>query len=273
MQNAGLAALGLDWRYLACEVRPDDLHSAIMGARAMHFIGLNLTVPHKLLAMNMMDVLDESATEWGAVNTIRFEGRNGKGEWQPLHAFDTAPDELRNHGFNTDADAITQSPREDLGMEVRGESVLLLGAGGAGRVAALKLASAGVKMLHLVNRTVSKAEAIAGEIRVRFPAVEIAVGLPNGEVDLVINATSLGLKKDDPLPIENFPLANARTAFDMIYQPAETPFLAAAREGGCRTANGLGMLLHQGATALEIWSGQAAPLDTMRAALKEAVYA
>jgi shikimate dehydrogenase len=273
MQNAGIAALGLDWRYLACEVRPNDLHSAITGARAMHFIGLNLTVPHKLLALNMMDVLDQSATEWGAVNTIRFEGRDGEGDWQPLHAFETAPAELRSHGFNTDAEAITQSLREDLSMEVRGESVLLLGAGGAGRVAALKLASAGVKTLHLVNRTVSKAEAIAGEIHVRFPAVEVAVGPPAGEVDLVMNATSLGLKKDDPLPIESFPLANARAAFDMIYQPAETPFLAAAREAGCRTANGLGMLLHQGATALEIWSGQAAPLDAMRAALKEAVYA
>lgn len=273
MQNAGIAALGLDWRYLACEVHPDDLHSAINGARTMHFIGLNLTVPHKLLAINMMDVLDESASEWGAVNTIRFEGRDANGDWQPLHMFDNAPAELRSHGFNTDADAITQSLREDLGMEVRGETILLLGAGGAGRVAALKLASAGAKSLHLVNRTASKAEAIAGEIRVRFPAVEVAVGLPQGEVDLAMNATSLGLKKGDPLPGEGFPLAKARAAFDMIYQPAETPFLAAAREAGCRTANGLGMLLHQGATALEIWSGQSAPLDAMRAALKETVYA
>ena len=241
----------------------------------MHFIGLNLTVPHKLLAMNMMDVLDESAREWGAVNTIRFEGCNGDDDWQPLHTFETAPVKLRSHGFNTDADAITQSLREDLGMEIRGESVLLLGAGGAGRVAALKLASAGVKSLHIINRTASKAEAISGEIHVRFPAVKVNVGLPKGEIDLIINATSLGLKKDDPLPLDTstFKLENTRAAFDMIYQPAETPFLTAAREAGCRTANGLGMLLHQGATALEIWSGQSAPLDAMRAALKEAVYA
>ena len=273
MQNAGIAALGLDWRYTAAEVRPEQLAESIQGARAMHYIGLNLTVPHKLLAVDMMDVLDETAREWGAVNTVRFEGREAGGEWQPLHAFEMAPAELRSHGFNTDADAITQSLREDLAMEVRGESILLLGAGGAGRVAALKLASVGVRSLYLVNRTASKAEAIAGEIRERFPAVEIAIGPPTGNVDLVINATSLGLKKDDPLPIENFPFSNARAAFDMVYQPAETPFLAACREAGCRTANGLGMLLHQGATALEIWSGQTAPLEAMREALKEAIYA
>ncbi len=275
MQNAGIFALGLNWRYLACEVRTEDLHAAISGARTMHFVGLNLTVPHKLLAMNMMDVLDESAREWGAVNTIRFEGCNDDHDWQPLHTFETAPAKLRSHGFNTDADAITQSLREDLGMEVRGENVLLLGAGGAGRVAALKLASAGVKSLHLINRTTSKAEAIAEEIHARFPAVKVNVGLPEGEIDLIMNATSLGLKKDDPLPLDTstFHLKNARSAFDMIYQPAETPFLAAAREAGCRTANGLSMLLHQGASALEIWSRQSAPLDTMRAALKEAVYA
>ena len=271
MQNAGLSALGLDWRYLACEVRPEELEEAITGARAMHFIGLNLTVPHKLLALEMMDVLDESAREWGAVNTVRFEGREVGGEWQPLHALDAAPSELRSHGFNTDADAITQSLREDLGMEVRGESVLLLGAGGAGRVAALKLAASGAKTLHLVNRTMAKAEALAAEVSERFPGVTVAVGLPEAEVDLVLNATSLGLKAGDPQPGEGFALERARAVFDMIYRPAETPLLAMARAAGCRAANGMGMLLHQGAKALEIWSGQAAPLEAMRTALKEAL--
>jgi shikimate dehydrogenase len=271
MQNAGLSALGLDWRYLACEVRPEELGEAITGARAMHFIGLNLTVPHKLLALEMMDVLDESAREWGAVNTVRFEGREVGGEWQPLHALDAAPSELRSHGFNTDADAITQSLREDLGMEVRGESVLLLGAGGAGRVAALKLAASGAKTLHLVNRTMAKAEALAAEVSERFPGVTVAVGLPEAEVDLVLNATSLGLKAGDPQPGEGFALERARAVFDMIYRPAETPLLAMARAAGCRAANGMGMLLHQGAKALEIWSGQAAPLEAMRTALKEAL--
>ena len=273
MQNAGLAALGLDWRYTAAEVRPEQLAEAIAGAQAMHYVGLNLTVPHKLLALDMVDVLDESASEWGAVNTILFEDQTESGDWRALHEFETAPENVRSHGYNTDADGITQSLREDLGMEVRGESILLLGAGGAGRVAALKIAAKGVKDLFLINRTASKAEAIAAEIRERFPAVNVSVGYPPAEVDLVLNATSLGLRPDDPLPFDSatFSLGKTRAAYDMVYRPAETPLLTAAAEAGCKTANGLGMLLHQGAKALEIWTGQSAPLDVMRTALKEAM--
>ena len=273
MQNAGLAALGLDWRYTAAEVRPEQLAEAIAGAQAMHYVGLNLTVPHKLLALDMVDVLDESASEWGAVNTILFEGQTESGDWRALHEFETAPENVRSHGYNTDADGITQSLREDLGMEVRGESILLLGAGGAGRVAALKIAAKGVKDLFLINRTASKAEAIAAEIRERFSAVNVSVGYPPAEVDLVLHATSLGLKPDDPLPYDPaaFSLGKTRAVYDMVYRPAETPLLTAAAEAGCKTANGLGMLLHQGAKALEIWTGQSAPLDVMRTALKEAI--
>ena len=274
MQNAGIGALELDWRYTAAEVRPEQLREAINGAKAMHYVGLNLTVPHKLLAMDMVDILDESAREWGAVNTILFEGEREDGQWQAIHEFESAPEKTRSHGFNTDADGITQSLREDLGMEVRGESILLLGAGGAGRVAALKLAATGVKDLFLLNRTVSKAEAIAHEIRQRFPAVNVSVSYPNSEVDLVINATSLGLEEGDPLPLDldTFSLDKSRAVYDMIYQPSQTPFLTSAQEAGCKYANGLGMLLYQGAKALEIWSGQSAPVDIMRSALKEAIY-
>ncbi len=90
MQNAGITALGLDWRYLAFDVHPDHLREAIAGARRMNFLGLNLTVPHKLLAVDMVDALDESARKWGAVNTIRFEARDAAGQWQPLsHNFQT----------------------------------------------------------------------------------------------------------------------------------------------------------------------------------------
>ena len=159
-------------------------------------------------------------------------------------------------------------------MEVRGEEILLRGAGGAGHVAAMKIAATGVKRLFLVNRTVSKAEAIAFEIQQRFPAVEVTVGYPQNEVDLVLNSTSLGLQQNEPLPLDTsaFALNQSRAVYDMIYKPTETPLLAAAKAAGCKTANGLGMLLHQGAKALEIWSGQTAPIDVMRAALKEAVY-
>ncbi|MEN9574025.1 MAG: Shikimate 5-dehydrogenase [Verrucomicrobiota bacterium] len=275
MHNPALAALGLDWRYLACDVHPERLREAIAGAQAMKFIGLNLTIPHKLLAVDIVDELDVSAKTWGAVNTVRFEAKDASGTWLPLAKVN--PDdigELRSHGFNTDADAITRSLREDLGFEPRGASVLLLGAGGAGRTAALKLASEGVGTLWLVNRTASKAEEVAAEIRTRFPAVRAVVGYPSGSVDLLLNATSLGLKPGDGSPLDeaHFALAQARTVYDMIYRPAETPLLRAAKAAGCQVANGLGMLLYQGVKALEIWTGQPAPVELMRAALLQNVY-
>lgn len=260
MHNAAFAALGLNWRYLAFEVQPDDLRAAITGAKAMGFIGLNLTVPHKLLALEMMDALDESAEKWGAVNTIQFEA-NKSGATRAI-------------GFNTDADAITESLREDLGLSLRGTKVLLLGTGGAGRTAALKLATENVAELFLVNRTQTRAEAIALEIKNQFPSVRVEIGYPKTDIDLLINATSLGMKPDDSLPLDEkqFSLKQARAVYDMIYRPAETKLLAAAKKSGCKTANGLGMLLHQGAKAFEIWTGKPAPLKIMRRAAEQSIY-
>jgi shikimate dehydrogenase len=277
MQNAGIAALGLDWRYVACAVRPETLKEALAGAAAMRFLGVNLTVPHKLLALDMMDVLDASARRWGAVNTVRFEGQDTSGAWRPLgEVGDDAVSAIRMQGFNTDADAIIRALREDAGVTAAGARVLLLGAGGAGRVAALRLAVEGVKELWLVNRTESKAAEVAKEILAADPAMagRVRVGYPEGPVDLVLNATSAGLKPGDPLPYDTtrFDPSRAGAAYDMIYRPAETPFLAEARKKGLRTANGLGMLLYQGAAALEIWSGRTAPVDVMRTALWDHVY-
>ena len=131
MHNAAFAALGLNWRYLALEVDPKNLAAAIAGARAMHFAGLNLTVPHKLLAMDLVDELDVSAKTWGAVNTIRFDVQSSKSETQSHQ-----PGEVRAVGFNTDADGLANSLREDLAVELLGAKVVLLGAGGAGRTVA-----------------------------------------------------------------------------------------------------------------------------------------
>jgi shikimate dehydrogenase len=178
MHNAAYKALGLNWRYVAFEVDPKNLRAAIEGAKAMNFAGFNLTVPHKLLAVEMVDNLDESAKIFGAVNTIKFETTHGK---------------VRAVGFNTDADAIAISLCEDLKLKLRGAKVLLLGAGGAGRTAALKLASEKVAEMFLVNRTLIKAEEIAREIRKRFPSVNVSTGYPETKIDLVLNATSLGL--------------------------------------------------------------------------------
>lgn len=255
MHNAAFAELGLNWRYVACEVDPLRLRAAIAGAQAMGFAGLNLTVPHKLLAVDLVDALDASARKWGAVNTIRF-------------------DEHGSTGFNTDAEAIVTALREDLQVELRGARVLLLGAGGAGRTAALKLAAENVAELYLVNRTRSKAVALAEEIRGQSPSLSVSADYPPGGVDLLLNATSLGLQPGDESPLDEtrFSLPRARAVYDMIYRPAETALLRAARLAGCKSANGLGMLLHQGARAFEIWTGQTAPLAAMRRALAEAVY-
>lgn len=259
MHNAAFKALGLNWRYLAFEVDPKNLRAAIEGARAMNFAGVNLTVPHKLLAFEMVDELDKSAKMFRAVNTIEFQRKGEK---------------VRAIGFNTDADAIVISIHEELKLKLRGASVLLLGAGGAGRTAALKLASENVASLFLINRTQSKAEEIAREIRKRFPAMAVSTSYPESKIDLVLNATSLGLKPGDASPLDGkrFSLRQTRAVYDMIYRPAQTRLLSAAQKAGCKTANGLGMLLHQGAKAFEIWTGKSAPLGIMRRALEKNIY-
>jgi shikimate dehydrogenase len=261
MHNAAFAALGLNWRYLAFEVDPKNLSAALEGAKAMNFAGLNLTVPHKLLAVAMVDSLDESAKKWGAVNTIKFV-QSPKSKVQSAI------------GFNTDADAIVAALREDLKIKLRGAKILLLGAGGAGRTAALKLASEKVAELFLVNRTRSKAEEIAAGIKKQFPSAKVFIGFPKTKMDLILNATSLGLKIDDSSPLDEkqFSLKQTCAVYDMIYRPTETALLKAAKSAGCKTANGLGMLLHQGAKAFEIWTGKSAPLDVMRRALEQNIY-
>jgi shikimate dehydrogenase len=275
MHNAAFARLGLNWRYLAFEVHPDNLRAAIAGARAMQFSGLNLTVPHKLLAMQIVDALDESSKTWGAVNTVRFEAKNAAGEWRPLHEFsESISGEIRTQGFNTDSDGIARALREDLGLKLAGLKVLQVGTGGAGQVAALRMAMEGVAELFLAEYVVSKAEAVAAEIRRRYPRVKVTIGFPKGEVDLLINATPIGLKAGDPSPVDEkqFSLRQARAVYDMVYKPAETKLLALAKAAGCKTSNGLGMLLHQGAKAFEIWNGRPAPLAVMRRALEQNIY-
>lgn len=270
MQNAGIAALAKDWRYLAYDVHPDELRQAIDGAKAMKFIGLNLTVPHKLLAVEMVDAIDPRAKKWGAVNTVVFE-TNVSGKWAPLgtvEGFEAG--EVRSHGYNTDADAIVQSLLEDFSWTtLRGASVLLLGAGGAARSCALRLAEEKVGTIYLINRTKEKAVQLGAEIAKENPKVNLKYEYPPGTVDLVINGTSLGLKATDALPIDLDWLKGRKPkrVYDMIYRPAQTAFLKEAQKIGCKTANGLGMLLYQGARALELWSGEKAPIKIMREAL------
>lgn len=302
MQNAALAALHLNWRYLALEVPPGQLREAIEGARAMRFLGLNLTVPHKLAAVAMADEIDGQARLWGAVNTIVFETRAGDGPWTPLVRVPSDQiGQVRAHGFNTDGDALAQAIMEDFAWpDLGGASVLLLGAGGAARTAALRLAQEGIASLLLLNRTQEKAMELAAQVAAHFPSVEVQVviqspgngaelktealknrtpiqmapGWPERRVDLLLNATSLGLKADDPLPVDAQWLKShpPRRVYDMIYRPAQTALLRAAKEAGCAVANGVSMLLYQGAKALQLWTGQPAPLEVMRRALEKNVY-
>lgn len=275
MHNAAFRELKLNWVYLAFDVLPERLKEAIDGARTMKFIGLNLTVPHKIIAFNIVDFVDSTATAWGAVNTIRFEAMDANGNWRPLIDFkEDVPDEIRAHGFNTDAEAIELALREDFNLNLNGASVLLLGTGGAGRVAALKMASSGISELYVVNRTQQKAEEVINHIRKNYPDVYVKNGFPDKKIDLILNATSAGLQPDAPLPlgIDESIIKKATFVYDMIYRPAETALLKVAKKLGCKTANGLSMLLWQGVRALEIWTGMEAPVETMRSALIKNIY-
>jgi shikimate dehydrogenase len=275
MQNAGIAKLKKDWRYLAFDVQPNELLQAVAGAKALKFIGLNLTVPHKLLAVEMMDAIDPRAKKWGAVNTVVFETRKS-GKWLPIGMIEASEvGEIRSHGYNTDADAIVQSIQEDFGWKnIRGAAVLLLGAGGAARSCALRLAEEKIGTMYLINRTKEKAQQLGAEIKKENSKVSLRYEYPVGPVDLVINATSLGLKPDDvsPIDLDWLKQRKPKRVYDMIYRPAETPLLRQARKLGCKTSNGLGMLLYQGAKALELWTGEKAPIKIMRDALVREVH-
>jgi shikimate dehydrogenase len=259
LHNAAYRHLKMNWCYLPFRVNPANLEAALRGVREMNFVGVNLTVPHKVFALALMDRVDPLAQTLGAVNTVAVEAvRNG------------SPKLI---GYNTDGYGLVRALAEDFRLTLKGKRVMILGAGGAGRAATIQCAMEGVAELYLVNRTMSKAEELAREVQKQHPNVSVTVGAPRaGKVDLLINATSLGLRPDDPKPICCDQIAMFAHVLDMIYRPAETKLLREARRAGCKTANGLSMLLHQGAKAFEIWSGKKAPVAAMRRALRKAVY-
>lgn len=266
MHNAALAELAsrdarfADWRYFRFEVPPEELPRALDLLHTKKFRGVNLTVPHKILAFASPRVvaIDPAAQPIGAINTLRWRAEG----WE---------------GFNTDGHGLSEALREDLGAKLAGAHVILLGAGGAARGAAVEFLQRQVASLWIANRTRENLDAlltllapVAGEI----PAHGFDPGtppdtLPSGA--LVINATSAGLKSDDPLPVDLGRLPAPRAVYDMIYNPPETPLLSAARARGLPAANGLSMLVHQGARALELWTGVPVPIDAMRQAARAAL--
>ena len=248
MHNAALAELArtdasfATWRYFRFDIHPDDLPHALDVLHAKKFLGVNLTVPHKIIAFARVAEVDDAARPVGAVNTLR-RGEHG---W---------------HGFNTDGYGLASAVHEDLSRDLAGAHIILLGAGGAARGAAVECLQRGCASLAIGNRTVEKLDSllatlapIAGKIRIRgFTPGKPPADLPAGA--LLINATSAGLRDTDALPIDLANVPQPAAVFDMIYNPPQTTLLRRAMEIGIPCANGLGMLVHQGAKALEIWSG------------------
>ncbi|HWA08136.1 MAG TPA: shikimate dehydrogenase [Opitutaceae bacterium] len=266
MHNAALAELArgdtrfADWKYFRFEITPEELPRALDAAYAKGFHGLNLTVPHKVIAFDRVDEVDAAARPVGAVNTLR---RGGRG-W---------------HGFNTDGYGLNTAVRETLGCELAGADVVLLGAGGAARGAAVECLQRRCASLWIANRTAENLEALLSRLHPLASGVALRGFLPDAPPPdlpgsaLVINSTSAGLRAEDGPPLDLSRLPRPAAVFDMIYNPARTALLRQAEALGLRCANGLGMLVHQGAKSLEIWSGQPAArtAPAMQAAARAAL--
>ena len=263
MQNAALAESKLKMRYARFEIAPDELRTALEFLPRLDFVGVNLTVPHKIAALELVNDLDEAARAIGAINTIKIEDGS-----------------LR--GFNTDGKGFSRAIREEFAVDLRDLRILVLGAGGAARAIARQCAKENCERLVIANRDAAKAAALVDQLRSFFagPRVlgpvarlqsitldEAALRFQIANTDLVVNATPLGLNRHDQPPISARLLAPHLMIYDTVYSSGPTALVSGAIEAGARAANGTSMLLYQGALAFEIWFDQAAPLEAMRKAL------
>lgn len=257
MHNAALPAMGIDGVYVAFDVAPEQIGTAIEGLQALGVGGVNLTIPLKEAVIPHLDELSPEAAFIGAVNTVQFT----KG---------------RRIGHNTDARGFLASLRA-AGAEPDGARVAILGAGGSARAIAVALARAGAELV-LLNRTPERGAELADRINTHVRPCARTASLEESDLrrelsraDILVNTTSVGMSPH----VDDAPLAPADALHaglfvcDLIYNPLETRLLAAARERGARTLNGVGMLAHQGALALEIWTGQTPPVALMEATIRE----
>lgn len=262
MHNASIHALGLEaaYEYGKLDVPPGELMDRLAQLPAEGYAGVNLTIPLKEVAFQGLEYLDVSAKMLGAVNTVEFSD-NGL------------------IGHNTDGYGFLKALEEAFGKTAAGDRVFVLGCGGAGRAVALMAAIDGAKTLTLADVDAARVTSLTAEIKRIAPQVEIFQTLGKTEqikacreADLVIQASPVGMKKEDSslLPQEAF--RKGPRVFDLIYMYPETAFLSTAKTAGAQTANGLGMLLHQGAKAFNIWTGIEPDIEAMRDALKKAVY-
>ena len=266
MHNAALGELArtdprfAEWKYFRFEIPPTDLTVALKRLHAAKFRGVNLTVPHKVLAFDQVAEVAEAARPVGAVNTLLWTDRG----WL---------------GHNTDGYGLATALKETLAQDLAGAHVILLGAGGAARGAAVECLQRGCASLSIGNRTRQNLDALLAVLAPLAPKISRRgfvldsppADLPVGAV--VINSTSAGLGSSETAPIDLQRLPRPASVYEMIYNPPRTPLLRQAELLGLRTANGLSMLVHQGAKALEIWSGvpasRAAP--TMQSAATRAM--
>lgn len=263
MQNAALRECKIDMQYARFHILPNELPEALNLVRQLNFVGVNLTVPHKIAALDHVDDVDPDARRIGAVNTISFDGKTAR-------------------GFNTDGRGFSRAIRDEFSVDLRDLRVLVLGAGGAGRAIAMQCAKENCERLVIANRNFAKAKQLAEELREFFAGPKIFGPVPRLQaiaweeaairfqipnIDLIVNATPLGLNSTDPPPIPGRLLAPHVMIYDTVYARGRTPLTAAAIGAGARAANGLSMLLYQGALSFAIWFEREAPIDLMRSAL------
>lgn len=261
MHNAALAQMRRtnpkfdDWCYYKFDIEPQRLPEALMKFHACGFVGLNLTVPHKVEAVPYVAGLERNAKLMGAVNTLKRKA-------------------VGYHGYNTDGYGLAQCLLKNLNVRFKDSDIILLGAGGAARGAAVEALLSGCRSLWIGNRNqqrlgdllddlipLAKGDQLHG-FEINNPPAE----LPRDGV--LINATSLGLKDTDPAPISLDSFRSDLRVMDMVYNPPETTLIKQARSRTMFTSNGLDMLIHQGAKALEIWSEATVPVQAMEEALK-----
>ncbi|OCX64618.1 shikimate dehydrogenase [Thioclava sp. SK-1] len=254
MIEAAFRHHGLDWRYINCEVAPDDLAAAVAGARAMGWRGFNCSIPHKVAVIDHLDGLGESAKIIGAVNTIVRRGDQLIGE-------------------NTDGKGFVGALSRV--VDPKGKEVMLFGAGGAGRAVGVELALAGARKITVVNRSHQRGQEVAQVIATQTPAQaefmawDGVVSVPSS-TQIVVHATSQGLyPKTDQMPdIDTDSLHPKMVVADGIHNPPQTRLLRAAQARGCQTVDGLAMLVGQGVIGLKYWTGVDADPEVMRHALE-----
>jgi len=256
MIEAAFRDLNLNWRYLNIEVLPEDLQTAVVGLRSMQFKGINLTIPHKVNVLPVLDRLAPDAKLMGAVNTVRREGDLLIGE-------------------NTDGKGFLRSLRDDAGLDPSGKRVVFLGAGGAARAMAIELALTGAESILIINRSAERGESLSRLIKENtsceseyLPWVS-GVSFPS-DTDVLVNATSIGLFPNvtEKADINYDCISRDMVVCDVIPNPPKTPFLAEANARGARTLDGLGMLVYQGAIAFRMWTGQEPSVEVMKEALE-----